>query len=280
VLDPSLTYLLLSLAHRDDQPVNTIYVGLVTRDPATRWRGLTGFYLPYCGRCQPDPHTTARRIVDWLPDDAVVQAPARLPSPLRPAPGWFEGRMLLGVHLPSPAHAGVDADWSVWPHTGAAPTGPALACIGPLETGSHNLLYLDNAKTDLPALRRALPDWKNTGGREPLISYRCGNRDSLLILAGGIRSSRAPSGVVSSPVAGGLARVAGPIDWGVLAVTDSDGLTHSCASPNLRQTLRMARAQGLLPESSSLATWHSFKAGEGVIAFRHLRRLSRWAKQA
>ena len=202
VLDPSLTYLLLSLAHRDDQPSTPSTWAWSPATPPPDGAASRGS-ISLLRQPRPRSHTTARRIVDWLPDDAVVQAPARLPAPLRPAPGWFEGRMLLGVHLPSPADAGVDRDWSIWPHAGAAPTGPALACIGPLETGSHNLLYLDNAKTGPARAGAGVADLKNTGGREPLISYRCGNRDSLLILAGGIRSSRAPSGVVSSPVPAG-----------------------------------------------------------------------------
>lgn len=280
VIDPSLTYVLVCRAQSGGEPIDALYIALVTRDPSTRWRGLTGFYIPYCGKCQRGAASAAQRIVNWLPDDAVVQSPDRLPGPIQPAPSWFEGRMLLGVHLPCPVGGGLATDWSQWPHHGQAPALPALACVGSLETGPHNLLFLDDAQRGLPDLYRDLSKWMPHGASPTFVAYRCGNAHELQKLAGGFRSTSPPEGLLRIPIKGRLSRTQLPIDWGVISIEHGPDSVDCRTTSNLRDAARVARREGHLEVTATRITAFHWNLGRGIIRYRDLRDLSSWARGA
>lgn len=277
VVDPSLVYLLIARARRGDDAADVLYVGVVTQTPSALWRGITGFYLPYCSSCHPDPMTTVDRVLDWLPDDARLLLPDRLPEAIRPAPGWFDGRLMLGIHLAGPETWHATSAWATWPHKGrATSTGPALACAGPLGGDLANLLYLHNAQRDLPALQRALRQWSPDLPTNLALTYRTGTTKELLAVAGGVRSATPPNGLRTKTLPGGLTRTEAPICWGGYIVPSRNVKPRRGVTRNLRATVRELRAEGLLSDTSGGAVLYYWADGDGVLSFRDLRRLSRW----
>ncbi|MGL4650049.1 MAG: hypothetical protein ACRC1H_11615, partial [Caldilineaceae bacterium] len=244
--------------------------------PTALWRGVTGFYLPYCSQCHPDPMTTVQVVLTWLPEDARVQAPNRLPFAIRPAPGWFDGRMLLAAHLARPAAWHGSSIWKLWPHSGAPDSAPALVCVGPMGPDLSNLLFLHDAKRDLPELRRVLLQWSPELPNDLALPYRTGTADELQALAGGICSAPPPRGLVVKLIPGGLTRAQAPIAWGGYAIEEPGCPVSIGVTRNMREALRDARAHGLLHDGKSQATLYHWPVREGVIAFRDLRRLGTW----
>jgi hypothetical protein len=274
-VDPSQAYLLLARARRGDEPTVAIYIGLVGQTVTGPWRGLTGFYLPYCGECQELDERVAE-ILDWMPQEAVALDPQRLPEALRPRDGWFDDRMLLGIKPNGDGTGEADSSWRAWrPDMVADATAAALVCCGPMMRGLANVVFTDSPLTDLPDILSVVAEQLNDPTAEPVVSVRLGSRELLLATAGGLRSHPDGEGVVDVTVRGRVSRTKIPADWGVYALQDTDGGEPGAPqiSRSLDGTARMIRATGRLGVPGSAMTVHYWPSKPGVVAWDHLLQL-------
>lgn len=281
-VDPSQAYLLLARARRGDEPTDAIYIGLVGQTVTGPWRGLAGFYLPYCGECQELGERVAE-ILDWMPQEAVALDPQRLPEALRPRDGWFDDRMLLGIKPNGVGTDEADSSWRIWrPDIDADATAAALVCCGPMMHGLSNIVFTDKPLTELPAILSVVAEQLTDPTAEPVVSVRLGSRELLHATAGGLRSHPDGEGVVSVTVRGRVSRTKIPADWGVYVLHDTKGGAPRAPviSRSLDGTARMLRATGLLGVTGSAMTAYYWPSGSGVVAWGHLLQLRDYVAHA
>jgi len=273
-VDPSQAYLLLAQARRGDEPTNANYIGLVGQTVTGPWRGLTGFYLPFCGECQGLGERVAE-ILDWMPQEAIALDPQRLPRAIRPGGGWFDDRMLLGI---KPTGVGKESDstWRTWrPDMAKEAAAAALVCCGPMMRGLANIVFTDNPLTDLPAILSSVAEQLTDPTAAPVVSVRMGDREMLLATTGGLRSRPEGEGTIGVTVSGRVSRSKLPADWGVYVIHDTDGGDPGAPqiSRSLDGTARMLRATGHLGAPGSAMTVHYWPSEPGVVAWDHLLHL-------
>ena len=109
-LDPSTVFLLVAHAELRGAIASGLYVGLVAQDLDCSWRGLSGFYLPWCPGCDP----WGRDAVDSVCARAAslgldFVSERELPRALHSAPGWFQGRLVGGAAVG--ARPGLSPTW-------------------------------------------------------------------------------------------------------------------------------------------------------------------------
>lgn len=279
-VDPSQAYLVLARARRGDEPTDAIYIGLVGQTVTGTWRGLTGFYLPYCGECQ-ELGVRVAEILDWMPQEAVALDPQRLPQAIRPRDGWFEDRMLLGIKLNGVGTDATDSTWCTWrPDVVTDATAAALVCCGPMMHGLANIVFTDSLLADLPALLSSVADQLAGPPAEPVVSVREGSRETLLSATGGLRSHPDGEGAIAVTVSGRVTRSKLPADWGVYVIHDMDGKPGvPLISRSLDGTAHMLRATGSLGVPGSTMTAHYWPREPGVVAWDHLLQLGRRVAQ-
>lgn len=236
IIDPTLVYLLLASARRGDDPTNAIYIGAFTQDLTSWWRGVAGFYLPYCTTCRPDIDTTLHHIFDWLPQDATVREPHQLPEGLRPGPGWFDDRLIVGVHMTASIPA---TEWKLWmPETPLETLQSALVRVGHLDATLDNLIFTAQASEGIPDMARFLkPDPSDQG---VVLSFRTGDESELVQLAGGLRSNLRGGALIESQMPTGLSRRRLPTTWGVVSYPSNSGV-RAGLTRNIREAVRTAR---------------------------------------
>lgn len=273
VIDPTLVYLLLAQARRGDQHANAIYIAAVAQDPSSWWRGITGFYLPFCSRCTPNLRDAVAPILDWLPQDASVHPRASLPEGVQPGPDWFDDRLLLGIHLTASV---ATAPWRLWdPGADGPPEGPALVRTGRLDASLDNLLLVTDAQRDLPALAGFLAAEPHPldQRRIPVLTYRTGPTAGLLRLTGGRRSEPEGLGTRRLQLHLGVTRRRPPATWGTYVLRKGDR-SQSGLSRDLRELVHRARRgtrEAWLqlrywPEGAGVLCW------DDLIALDHLTR--------
>ena len=275
-VDPSQAYLVLARARRGDEPTDAIYIGLVGQTVTGPWRGLTGFYLPYCGECQEVSERTAE-ILDWMPQEAVALDPQRLPQAIRPRDGWFDDRMLLGIKPNGIGTDETDSTWCTWrPDVLTDATAAALVCCGPMMHGLANIVFTDSPLADLPAILSCVADQLANPPSEPVVSVREGSRETLLAATGGLRSHPDGEGAIAVTVSGRVTRSKIPADWGVCVIHDMDGKSGvPLISRSLDGTAHMLRATGRLGVPGSTMTAYFWPGEPGVVAWDHLLQLGR-----
>lgn len=272
-VDPSQAYLVLARARRGEEPTEAIYVGLVGQTVTGPWRGLTGFYLPYCGQCQ-ELDERVQEVLDWMPEESVALHPQRLPQAIRPGAGWFDDRMLIGIKPNGVGATDGDSTWRTWrPDLVTDPTASALVCCGPMMDGLANIVFTDSPLTDVPAIRAAVAAQLGDPSAEAIVTVRLGRRELLLATTSGLRSRPEGEGSVSVFVGGRVSRAKVPADWGVYVVQLDDGETGDAQiTRSLEGTLRSLRGQrGGFPETA--VTIRYWPAGPGVVSWRHLVQL-------
>lgn len=277
-VDPSQAYLILARARRADNPTNAVYIGLVGQAVTGQWRGLTGFYLPYCGTCQGIDDCVAD-ILDWMPQEAIALDPQRLPEAIRPAEDWFDDRMLLGIKPNGTGLGAGESTWRTWrPEALPDPADGALVCCGPMMAGMANIVFTDSPADDMPGILAAIAAQMDDPAGEPVATVRPGNTALLLASAGGLRSHEDGRGTVSGSVRGPVWRTKVPADWGVFYLDPADsgdpgGPGAAGISRSIHGTARRLRAEHRLGIPGASMTFHYWPTGPGVIAWRHLVQL-------
>ena len=213
MVDPSTVLIILGIGQRAGHEANGIYVGFVGQDPNCLWRGLTGFFLPWCPGCDADGNTTLRSLQRALRERDVMMTSAwDLPVDIQPQDGWFDGdRLMLGgrVHtLP-----GVT---DYWRRADASLREPALVATGPVTTSLSNLILLDGDVRHLTELRPHPSRWTVRTGSAATLSTLAGIASTTPHIN---RGHRRPTRI--------------PAAWG--SFCDQSGTWHG-PFPNLRRT--------------------------------------------
>jgi hypothetical protein len=191
MVDPSTVLIILAISQRYGHEANGIYVGFVGQDPNCLWRGLTGFYVPWCPGCDHDGDHTLRYLDQALRDrDVMMTSVWDLPVDIQPQDRWFDGdRLMLGgrVHtLP-----GVT---DYWRRADASLRAPALVATGPVTTTLSNLILLDCDIRHLAELRPHPSRWTvRTGCAAPLLTLAGIASTAPLINRGHRRPTRIPA---------------------------------------------------------------------------------------
>lgn len=212
MVDPSTVLIVLAIAQRFGQEAAGIYVGVVGQDPNCMWRGLTGFFVPWCPGCDKDGDQTLRYLERTLQKRGVVMASVwDLPVAIQPQEGWFDGdRLMLGgrVHI---LHGVAD----YWRRVDAELREPALVATGPVATSLSNLVLLDADPLLLADFRPHPTRWTIRQGEAAPLSALAGISSLPAQLH---RGQRPPSRL--------------PTAWG--SFCDHSGIWHG-PFPNLRR---------------------------------------------
>lgn len=274
-VDPSQAYLVLARARRGDEPTDAIYIGLVGQTITGPWRGLTGFYLPYCGHCQ-ELDERVQEVLDWMPEESIALDPQRLPPAIRPGEGWFDDRMLIGI---KPNGAGAndhDSTWRTWSaELVTDPTSGALVCCGPIMDGLANIVFTDSPLTHMPAIQSAVAEQMADPSTEPVVTVRLGSHELLLASTGGLRSYPEGEGCAIVSIGGPVTRAKIPTDWGVYLIEPQGEAEISRAqiTRSLEGTVRRLRGEARVGGPEEVLTMRYWPKGQGVVSWSHLLQL-------
>lgn len=270
ITDPTVT--LAMVAHAAAEHGAALYVGLVTRGLDGRWRGLTGFFIPSCTKCDPASSALAAKVVELMPPNGRSFTAHTLPRSLRPRGGWFDDRLITAVQLAPPRVP-------MAPWVGATTSAndgeeirdcPALVRVGPLMTSLANLVFVDSARHELPDLAaRVLTDVRDepSDGTGMALSLRYGTRNQLLTLCGGLTK------IDTSPSQIRLANHYVPIEWGVWKASYRDGTPQTVGiTRDLRRRVDVVRRASSDP-IVEIYPAHGIQDGRGVICWSAMTEL-------
>jgi len=278
VIDPSLAYFVFALARRGDTAVGAMYIGLVAQEPNGTWRGLTGYYLPWCSDCHHDEGHTLDLLMEWLPEDGHLRRAETVPAGMRPHAGWFDDRFRRAVLLPND-HAGAsDTGWQTLlfaeSDTSQLPGVPALVCIGPVTQSLANIVLLDSFRDHVDGLARAVTAWPREQETPLRFTYRLGAPATLRALAG-LPARGTQRSIEKGRMPGQLARIQPPISWGAYRVVVNGQAVRSGIARNLRAVARAAKAEGLLSGPSSYLEFTYPQEVTGVTEWTRVRSCKR-----
>lgn len=142
LVDPSAVLILLAVAQVRGYDADGVYVGFAGQDPNCLWRGLTGFFVPWCPGCDQDGDRLLRDLESGLRKRGVgVGSVWDLPAEVHPQDGWFDGdRLMLGGCVD--ARPGISGYWQGVDMARDAGT-VMLVATGPVATSLANLVLLD-----------------------------------------------------------------------------------------------------------------------------------------
>jgi hypothetical protein len=273
VTDPTVTLAMVAQAAAEHG--SALYVGLVTRGLDGRWRGLTGYFVPSCTRCDPTSSSLTAKVVEVMPADGRSFTADTLPRSLRPRGGWFDDRLITAVQLAPPrlpmapwfgARTSADSGEEIL-------DSPALIRVGPVTTSLTNLIFVDSARHELPDLAaHVLTDARDepSDGTGMALSLRYGDREQLLSLCGGLTKIDA----TLSQIRPANHRV--PIEWGVWRASYRDGTHAAGITRDLRRRVDEIRRANLNP-SIEIGAARGIENGRGVICWRAMTDLYRVA---
>jgi hypothetical protein len=234
MVDPTTTIVLVAAAQSGGYEAPGAYVGLVGQEPHGRWRGLTGFYAPWCPGCDADGDAMFRGIRSGLEArDVRVRSVWDLPAGLHPRDGWFDQeRLKLGGFVDQ--RPGLTDTWEV---VGGTPThGPAAVATGPSTASLSNIVLVRDLSQDLAELARLLPRgrWTTRPGADAALARLLGVDGSKPSAIHTMRSRDVPA-------TWGVWRGIGEKSW-------------NGPVPNLRAHL--AAAEGARPSTSPVEVRH------------------------
>ncbi len=155
IVDPTTVVVLLGFAQVGGHEATGAYVGLAAQDMSTGWKGLTGFFVPWCPGCYEQGDAVFKSLREGLASRSVTVGSAwDLPSGLWSRRGWFDDdRLQLGGFVVTVR--GVDP---VWTFSGLAETdGPALVATGPTTSSLANVILVPSLSQSADRLRRLRP---------------------------------------------------------------------------------------------------------------------------
>lgn len=264
--DPTQAYLLIAQVKRTDVFAlgNAFYVVLVVQQPTGDWRAVTGFYVPFCSRCETH---SQEQVTEWILNGLELPITIKtrdhqnqIPEAIREHEGWFrEGfqkRLSSAFQIIGPYPDMANHCWlTKREHKTIHDSQPMLICVGPVGQNQENLFLIPSYATWYDHFIETFNQWGYGAEITREFRIRLGEYSDLVALSGGLRTSNDLKQVQSLRITTGLTRTKVPNLLGVVWVNRLAERNRPQVVRNMRQFIRELNSNTSQKERQIIECW-------------------------